>query len=80
MPWPTRSPDLNLIESVWARLKNNLKRSYQNSKELEEDIVNAWNNIPSEFIVNLYDSMKDRIQGVIDSEGGTNSLLRECIL
>ena len=69
-PWPNRSPDLNLIESVWAKLKDGLKRSYDSSAELKEDVINAWDHIPSEFIENLYDSMKSRIQSVIDNKGG----------
>jgi len=70
LSWPLKSPDLNLIESVWARLKASLKRSYQNQQDLEEDIINAWNSMPCDFVVNLYASKKDRIQAVIDKEGG----------
>ena len=70
LPWPPKSPDLNLIEEVWAWLKNGLKRSYRNVEELEEDIIYIWESIPSEFIKKLYDSMKNRIQAVIEAQGG----------
>jgi transposase len=70
LPWPPKSPDLNLIESVWALLKNRLKNSYETREDLVEDIVNVWYSIQSKHIVNLYSSMKDRIQAVIDAKGG----------
>ena len=70
LSWPTKSPDLNLIESVWSVLKNKLKRSYSSREELVEDIQLQWKSISSELIVNLYCSMKRRIQAVIDSKGG----------
>ena len=70
LPWPPKSPDLNLIEEVWAWLKNGLKRSYRDVEELEEDIIYIWESIPSEFIKKLYDSMKNRIQAVIEAQGG----------
>ena len=70
LEWPAKSPDLNLIESVWAYLKDKLKRTYDCSEELEEDIVEQWNNIPSLFIENLYNSMPHRIQAALDAKGG----------
>ena len=70
LPWPAKSPDLNPIEEVWAWLKNNMKFSYQNGQELEEDIKKIWNSLQISFIKNLYHSMRDRIQAVIKAEGG----------
>jgi len=69
LPWPPKSPDLNLIESVWSELKSNLKRTYENRQDLEEDIYHSWNSLSIEYIKNLYDSMCDRISAVIESEG-----------
>ena len=70
LPWPPKSPDLNLIEAVWARLKDGLNRSYEDSEQLQEDIIFLWENIPSEFIANLYNSMRERIRAVIEAQGG----------
>jgi hypothetical protein len=70
LPWPAKSPDLNLIEAVWSELKGKLKRSYDSAEELEEDVKKQWKTISSDYIVSLYDSMRHRIQAVIDAKGG----------
>lgn len=68
--WPPKSPDLNLIEAVWSQLKYKLKRVYKDYEELVEDVYNAWESIPVEFIQNLYNSMNRRILAVIEAKGG----------
>ena len=68
--WPSQSPDLNLIESVWSQLKYNLKRSYQNLEDLQEDIISSSQSIDCFYIKKLYSSMKNRLQAVIDNNGG----------
>lgn len=70
LPWPPRSPDLNLIEAVWSQLKYKLRRSYNNREELVKDIENCWKDISVEFIQNLYLSMNRRILAVIEAKGG----------
>jgi len=70
LPWPAKSPDISLIESVWSALKDKLKRSYNDVEELKEDIEYQWNSQDPNFIVTLYKSMRDRIQDIIDTEGG----------
>jgi len=42
LDWPAQSPYLNLIKSVWSKLKGNLKRTYGDVGELEEDIVRNY--------------------------------------
>lgn len=68
--WPPKSPDINLMESVWSELKSKLKRAYQNKEELIEDIYNSWDSIPLCYIQNLYNSMEDRVLAIIEAEGG----------
>lgn len=69
LPWPPKSLDLSLIESVWSALKDKLKRSYKSVEELIEDIENQWHSIDPNFIVSLYLSMRNRIQDVINAKG-----------
>ena len=45
LPWPVKSLDLNPVEEIWAWLKNNMKFSYQDGQELEEDIEKIWNSL-----------------------------------
>jgi len=70
LDWPPKSPDLNLIESVWSQLKANLKISYKGSEELKEDIIRSSKSIHSSYIKNLYLSMKRRLQAIIEAKGG----------
>jgi len=70
LPWPAKSPDLNLIEEVWSMLKRNLKRSYSDVESLEKDVKKAWKSLESTYIKTLYGSMGRRIQAVRDAEGG----------
>jgi len=70
LEWPPKSPDLNLIENIWAELKRRLKRSYERREDLVEDIYNCWNSISVDFVQKLHMSMNDRILAVIAAEGG----------
>lgn len=70
IPGPPKSPDLNLIESVWRELKNKLKRAYESKEDLRKDIRKCWYSMDPFFISKLYDGMKERISKVIASEGG----------
>jgi len=61
MDWPSNSPDLNPIENLWSIVKRNVeKRMPRNLEDLERMMVEEWNNIPDETIINLVKSMKNR--------------------
>ena len=70
MDWPSNSPDLNPIENLWGIVKHRVeKRMPSNISELEQYMVEEWENIPNEFLTNLISSMRDRCQQVIDNNG-----------
>jgi transposase len=71
--WPANSPDLNPIETLWDKIKDyigekhpDIHRSYP---KLRAAIVEAWESIAHEDILDLIRSMPERCQAVIDAEG-----------
>lgn len=69
---PAQSPDINPIENLWVHLKKKVgKRSPTNKNELIRFIKEEWEKIPLEYdIPKLIQSMRRRLQAVIDAQGG----------
>lgn len=71
LEWPPQSPDLNVIEHVWAYLKRHRNFSLQQTREEAiKNVHQLWNDIPMAFLINLVESMPRRLQAVIDAKGG----------
>jgi hypothetical protein len=52
--WPANSPDLNIIENMWAVLKNRvIKRQCTNMEDFVTAIEEEWWAIPQKFIQGL---------------------------
>ena len=70
--WPTKSPDLNLIENLWGIL---LRKVYSNGRQfhsvpqLKAEIVKCWDEIPLETTQRLVDSMHQRIVKLLITNG-----------
>jgi hypothetical protein len=70
MGWPARSPDLN---PVWIMLQVAISRrpvQPATLQELENALIQEWNNISLASIQNLVGSMRQRCQAVIGANGG----------
>jgi len=80
MEWPPNSPDMNLIENLWAHLKTELHRRYPDTArlagpphiirtKLRERLTEIWWDIGEDFLNGLIDSMLDRVHALIKAEG-----------
>ena len=72
-PWPARSPDLNVIELLWARMANNVsKRGATSSEELAKMVKEEWAKIPQGDIDHLVDEeYRKRVRACIAVGGRT---------
>ena len=72
LSWPAQSPDINIIENIWLRLKNALQRNIDaitSVDELKTAITTAWMNVPNSYIHWLYNSIPRRLRAVVTSKG-----------
>lgn len=72
MDWPAQSPDMNIIEHVWAHMKHRLRRRnppIRNARELWPAVQEEWEAIDIEFIRNLYRSIPRRIEALYRARG-----------
>jgi hypothetical protein len=70
--WTAQSPDLNIIENLWLRIKSSLQNTAGNintPQELFTVIQDIWMSFTVDYIQNLYISIPRRILAVIRSKG-----------
>jgi hypothetical protein len=73
LPWPVKSPDLNLIEHVWDLLDRRVRARAippRNVGELAGALVEEWGNISQQELANLVQSMSRRCTAVFNAAGG----------
>ena len=71
-PWPAHSPDLNPIEHLWDILDRAIRarpRQPRTLAQLEQALIEEWNNIPQQRITRLIQSMRRRCEAVINARG-----------
>lgn len=70
--WPPASPDLNIIENVWSLLQKEVNSIIMldglpsNKEMLIEYSFRAWYSIDKQFIVNLYNSLPNRVLNLLN--------------
>ena len=68
--WPPNSPDLNLIENVWAYVQARVEaKGCNNFDSFSKAVLNEFKALPMSMLDNLYKSMPSRIAKVIESGG-----------
>ena len=70
--WPNVSPDVNPIEHIWDYLgrKVRARGNVHNLRDLENALIQEWNNIPNVVIKRYARSMRGRLAACINSRGG----------
>jgi hypothetical protein len=70
--WPANSPDLNIIEHVWAHLQARVyAREPRTLDGLHRIILEEWEATPIEFLQKLVDSYPRRLEAVRINQGGS---------
>lgn len=69
--WPPNSPDLNVMEQVWALLRDKVyARSPTTKQELRDALQRGWRAIDNTVVAGLFASMPERLRAVTRSKGG----------
>lgn len=72
MPWPARSPDLNIIENLWSTLSRVVYangKQFDTISDLKTAILKATSELDSEYVQNLYQSLPNRMYETINRNG-----------
>lgn len=72
LPWVGNSPDLNLIEHIWAPIKRRIREKYpvlRNLRQLEEAWLHEWEELTLDEINEMIDHQQTVIKRVIDHKG-----------
>ena len=71
LKWPAQSPNINLIENLWAHIKNELGKlpMTKNKDEHWKNIKYIWKNIPISTCQKLVDTMPKRCAAIIANKG-----------
>jgi transposase len=72
--YPSRSPDLNPIETLWARVNAVVQKTNpRDAAQLREAVTNAWNGLAVTELSNQINHQSAVIEDVIGNQGGFSS-------
>lgn len=72
LDWPAKSPDLNIIENLWGSLSRKVYgggKQYGSTNELKLAIEASWKEISQNEVINLFNSLPNRMFEVITNHG-----------
>ena len=72
LKWPSQSPDLNPIETLWALIKQKKQSKYgmlKTKQEFVEQIFEIWDHTLMSEIENLTNSIENRLISVLRKKG-----------
>ena len=65
LDWPPYSPDLNVIEVIWAIMEMRVEKLCPKTiEELKSIIIDVWNSLSWQTIAGLICTMQDRLSTV----------------
>ena len=68
-PW---SPDLQVIENVWGKMKEIIsKQNISCTHDLWRALVHEWNNVSNDYVAKLYDSIPKKVNNAVVNKGGS---------
>ena len=68
--WPPNSPDLSIIENLWAYVDGKVKAmACKTGDEFEQAVLQQMKAVPKHYITSLFDSIQGRMEAVIKNKG-----------
>ena len=67
LPWPSSSPDMNIIEHVWDELDCRIHHRNPLPQNLKEQ---EWYGLENDFISKLYHSLPEHVRALRKAQGG----------